>query len=344
MPRSSTPLPRRPRAAATAVIPPAQRLAALVAALVFALAAVAGADAAIVTARDDQGRPITFDVRDPSADVSWFAALLRSAAHGDEISTVTIRIVRPEDVPTVCGDEAAACYRRSRTQPLIVVPSGTGSFVAATMLHEYAHHLDTARRVPGVPELNGTPVWWSARNMEGLLQAGRVAFDYSLGWSRSIAEIFAEDYAYIHLGLNYGIPWLSPPDDALEAALLAELGAPSSSPPPSATTPGPLVITRRGTLAARGRRDVPFGLLGTGRRVTLTATVSHSTRRGTRARTQIICDGRLVGTQPFVRGRAQRTLDIKNLGPARCVARIVNATQVRLNYTLRLRLAIEPEA
>ena len=340
---SSSEAPRRGRARAAAVAPPQQRLVALLAALVLALAAATGADAAIVTSRDDQGRTITFDVRDETVNVEWYAALLRSAAHGDEISTVTIRIVRPEDVGAHCGDEAAACYSRNRGRPLIVVPSGTGSFVAATLLHEYAHHLDTAWRVPGVPELNGTPVWWRARNMAALLAAGRVAFDYSLGWSRSVAEVFAEDYSYIHLGIGYAIPWLAPPDAALKAAMLAELGTPASAPPEGSTTPGPLVIARSGTLAPRARRDVSFGLLGPGRRVTLTATVSNSRRAGTRARAQIICNGRTIANQPLVRGRAARTIDLKNQGPAQCVARLVNTTGVRLSYTLRLRLAVESE-
>jgi hypothetical protein len=328
-------------AAETAAAPPVRSFAALLAALVAALAVATGADAAIVTAQDNQGRTITFDVRDANTNVEWYASLLRAAAHGNEISNVTIRIVRPEDVSVFCGDEAAACYSRNRSRPLIVVPSGQGGFVASTMLHEYGHHLDTFWRVSGVPELNGTPVWWQSRGMASLLNAGQVAFDYSLGWSRSIAEIFAEDYAYIHLGDGYAIPWLQPPDQTLKNALLAELGgAPTSAPPPDATVPGPLVITRSGTLAPRTRRDVSFGLLGPGRRVTLTATVSNRNRAGTRARAQVICNGRTLATQPLVRGRAARTIDLQNQGPGQCLARLVSTTGVRLTYTLRLRLAI----
>jgi hypothetical protein len=42
--------------------------------------------------------------------------------------------------------------------------------------------------------------------MAALLASGTVAFDYSLGWSHSIAEVFAEDYSYIHTGRFYSIP------------------------------------------------------------------------------------------------------------------------------------------
>jgi hypothetical protein len=325
-----------------AAAPPVRSFAALLAALVLGLAFVTGADAAIVTSQDNQGRRITFDVRDANANVEWYASLLRSAAHGNEISDVTIRIVAPEDVSIYCGEQAAACYS-GRSRRLIVVPAGQSSFVASTFLHEYGHHLDTSWSVAGVPELNGTPVWWQARGMSSLLDAGQVAFDYSLGWSRSIAEIFAEDYAFTHLGDGYAIPWLQPPDQALRTALLAELGgAPTTAPPPT-TVPAPLVINRSGALVPRGRRDVSFGLLGPGRRVTLTATVSNRNRAGTRARAQIICNGRTIANQPLVRGRAARTIDLRNQGPGQCVARLVNRTGIRLTYTLRLRLEIQSE-
>jgi hypothetical protein len=63
--------------------------------------------------------------------------------------------------------------------------------------------------------------------MASLLADHQVAFDYSLGWSHSIAEVFAEDYAYIHTHSRYGITWLSPPDVALQSTMFAELGTPT---------------------------------------------------------------------------------------------------------------------
>lgn len=342
LPQASPHKERPGRATAAASLPPAHRVLALLAALVAALAVASGADAAIVTARDNQGRQMTFDVRTQSADVEWYASLLRWAAHGDEISGVVFRVVAPEAIQSQCGDAAVACYGSRGGVPTIVISSGGGSFLASTLLHEYGHHLDTAWDVPGVPSLEGTPVWWSARGMADLLANGLVAFDYSLGWTRSVAEIFAEDYSYIHLADSYGIPWLSAPDESLRAAMFAELGgAPTTAPPPAATTPAPLVITRSGSVAARARRTLPFGLLGPGRRVTFTVTLSGSKRKGTRARAQVVCNGRVVANQAFVRGRAQRVLDVRNLGPAECEARIVSTTNVALTYNLRLRLAIE---
>jgi hypothetical protein len=311
--------------------------------LAVALAAASAARGAIITSSDGQGRRITFDVRAATADTDWYASILRATAHGDEISGLTIRIVPDQSIDRLCGNEAAACYTRSRGAPVIMVAAGKSTFIEGTLVHEYGHHLDAARHVPGVPELNGTPAWWAARGMASLLASGRVAFDYSLGWNHSIGEIFAEDYAYIHVGpsYHYAIPWLSPPDDALKAVLFAELGTPTSTLPAAPNVP--LVVNRTGTLAPRGRRAIPFGLLGPGRRVTFTATVSRKQRKGVRARTQLVCNGDVVATRAFPRGRARGTLDIPDLGPADCEARIVSTTAVSLKYALRLQLAVEGE-
>jgi hypothetical protein len=315
-------------------------LAAVLAALAAALAIATGADAAIVTSQDAQGRTITFDVRAAAVDTNWYTDVLRASAHGDEISAVTIMIVPESSIAGLCGSgDAAACYTGQRGPKTIIVPAGKSTLLESTLLHEYGHHLDTFWHVQGVPELNGTSTWWAARGMAARLAARQVAFDYSLGWSHSIPEIFAEDYAYIHTGMRYGIPWLSPPDDSHKAALFAVLGTPTAALP--AAPEVPLVITRSGTLIRRDTFAVRFGLLGPGRRVTVNATVSRPTRKGVRARVQIVCDGKTVASQPFGKGRGKRVLDVPNLGPAECDARIVSNTSVALRYTLRVRLAIE---
>lgn len=313
-------------------------LVALAAALALVLAA--GAQGAIVTSHDDAGRQITFDVRAPNVDTEWYASVLRAAAHGNEISAVTIRIVPEPQIPGLCGgQDAAACYTGRTGAPMIIVPAGKSTLLESILLHEYGHHLDTYWPVSGVSELNGTSVWWTLRGMAALLAQHQVAFDYSLGWSHGVGEIFAEDYAYIHTHNRYAITWLTPPDAALESALFAELGKPAE--PLPAAPEVPLVIERRGTLVPRDRFSVPFGLLGPGRRVTLKATITKPKRKGIRAKAEVVCDDRVVGTRTFAKGQATRTLDLPNLGPATCDARLVSNSPVSLGYTLRLQLAIE---
>jgi hypothetical protein len=312
-------------------------VAALLAAL--ALAGATGANAAIVTSHDDQGRTITFDVRATAVDTEWYASVLRAAAHGNEISNVKITIVPEPQIPAFCGgQEAAACYSRTGT-PTIFIPAEKSKLLETVLLHEYGHHLDTVWHVSGVPELNGTPTWWAGRGMASLLASNQVAFDYSLGWGHSIGEVFAEDYAYIHTHNRYGITWLTPPDDSLQSAMFAELGTPAATLP--AAPEVPLVISRRGTLSPRDRFSVPFGLLGPGRRVTMAATMSKANRKGIRARAQLVCDGKVVATRTFRKGQAKRLLDIPNLGPATCDIRLLSGVSTSLTYTLRISLAVE---
>jgi hypothetical protein len=316
----------------------------VVVALVLTLALAAAASGAIVTSSDLQGRRITFDVRATAVDTDWYADVLRATAHGSEISDVTIRIVPDVSIETLCGAEAAACYTRSLGRPTIMIPAGKNQFIEGTLIHEYGHHLDASTPNPGIPELNGIPVWWADRGLAALAASHQVAWDYSLGWDHSVGEMFAEDYAYIHVGpsYRYGIRWLTPPDDHLKADMFAALGTP---PAPLPAAPNvPLVVHRVGTLGPRGTKSVPFGLLGPGRHVTFTATVSRATRKGIRARIQVACNGTVAGTQTIGKGQKTRTLDLPNMGPGDCDARLVSSAAVKLKYTLRLQLAVEGEA
>jgi predicted thioesterase len=312
--------------------------------LVLTLAVATSASAAIVTSADAQGRRITFDVRVNAVDTDWYASVLRATAHGNEISNVTIRIVTDQTIENLCGEEAAACYGVIGAKPTIAIPAGKNQFIEGTLIHEYGHHVDASTPNPGIPELNGIPVWWADRGMANLLTNRQVAFDYSLGWEHSIAEVFAEDFAYIHVGssYHYAITWLNPPDDKLKTDMFSALGAPTS--PLPAAPNAPLVVHRNGTLVPRGRKTIPFGLLGPGRHVTFTATVSRTQRKGVRARIQVVCNGTVAGTQPFARGQGSRTLDLPSMGPGDCDARLVSNAPVSLKYTLRLQLSTPDQA
>jgi hypothetical protein len=314
-------------------------------AVVLTLALAGGAGAAIITSTDLQGRQITFDVRATAVDTNWYADVLRATAHGNEISNVTIRIVPDTSVEGLCGAEAAACYTRITGRPTIIIQAGKNQFVEGTLIHEYGHHVDATTPNPGIPELNGIPVWWADRGMAAMFANRQVALDYSKGWDHSIAEIFAEDYAYIHVGpsYHYAITWLSPPDDKLKADMFAALGGTPTAALPAAPN-APLVVHRIGTLGPRKTKTVPFGLLGPGRHVTFTATVSRPTRKGVRARIQVVCNGTVAGTQTIGKGQKVRTLDLPNMGPGDCDARLVSSAPVSLKYTLRLQLAVEGEA
>ena len=314
-----------------------QRLLVLLVA-VASLAFVGEAAADPVVATDDQGRTITFDVKAEGVDVEWYAGLLRTAPHGNEISTVRIDIVTFDELARICGREASGCY----TQNVITVPAAQTDGNADTVLHEYGHHVDRTSPVASAREPNGTSTWWRARGMQRLVLQGSVYRSYVRGWDRSIAEIFAEDYARLaRPESQYSIRWLDEPTQTILASILFDLGLgpePAITPPPALK---PVSISRQGTLAPTRAAAIPFGLLGPGRRVQATATFAGAAEKGVRARLEIRCDGRRIALKTVASGKTRVTLDQRNLGPAEeCTATLTSASTARRAYTLNVRLSI----
>ncbi|MDX6397862.1 MAG: hypothetical protein QOJ43_1270 [Gaiellaceae bacterium] len=307
----------------------------LVASLAFAIAGEASA--AEVLSQDGQGRTIRFDVRAQGVDAEWYATLLRAAPHGDEIATVEIDIVSWDEVRSTCGAEAGGCYSRN----VMVVPAEQSDETAHTLVHEYGHHLDRSTPVAGITEPNGMPEWWRARAMSELVRLGSVARSYALGWNRSIAEIFAEDYAQLALADGrYGINWLTAPDATVLAALNADFGL---GPPPAIVNPPavkPLEISKRGSLAPARRAAIVFGLLAPGRRVTATATFRGAAEKRPRARLEIRCDNARVALKTISKGKTSVTIDRRDLGPGDCTATLTNTSSSSRAYTLRVAVTI----
>jgi len=308
--------------------------------LVASLALAGGAAAAAVVSQDHQGRPIRFDVKTEGVDAEWYAALLRDAPHGDEIATLRIDVVSWVELHSICGDGAGGCYSRN----VMVVPPDQDAQTAHTLVHEYGHHLDRSRPVAGAAEPNGTPEWFRARGVAELLRLRSVARDYSLDWDRSIAEIFAEDYARLALGgaTTFKIRWLAPPDATVLSALQADLGL---GPPPAVVNPPvlkPLTIVEKGSLAPRKRVSIPFRLLGPGRRVTATATLGGAKEKRARATLELRCDGDRVALRTIGSGQTLVRIDQRDLGPAQCTAVLASTSSFSRGFTLNLRLTVVP--
>jgi hypothetical protein len=173
--------------------------------------------------------------------------------------------------------------------------------------------------------------------MSRLLDEGRVSFNYSLGWQRSIGEIFAEDYAQLHLRFPYRIRWLSAPGATIRNALSRDVDGVPASP----SNPPPLVLVRTGTLQPGQERALPFALLGPGRRVTFTARVNEVPVRGASGQLVLRCDNGRSVVMRLAANRRSATIDRRNLGPARCQVVLRSTGKAGYRYTIRLRLAIE---
>lgn len=308
--------------------------------LLLSLLFAGEAGAAEIVLPDNEGRSIRFDVHVEGVDAEWYAALLRAAPHRDEISTVRIDIVSWDELHETCGREAAGCYGRN----VIVVPAEQSDEVAHTVVHEYGHHVDRSTPITDLREPNGTPLWWRARGMDRLVRVSSVATSYVLGWDRSIAEIFAEDYAQLALGDgSYGIGWLSAPGATILAAIRFDLGLGPEPQLEALPALKPVSISRRGALAPKLGVGIPFSLLGPGRRVTATATFAGANEKRSRARLEIRCDGSRVALRTIGTGKTTISIDRTNLGPADCRATLTSTSTSKRTYSLVVRLSI-PDA
>lgn len=304
-------------------------------ALVLAAAAAAPAGAVEQVAYDSAGRPITFDVQAPGADVAGYAGILDGLLHGAEISTVVVTVVPQSSIASTCGSGAVACYRwGSRGGATMFVPSLPAGQVRGALTHEYGHHVDATRpHLPGARGLDGTATWWSARGMAALLAGGSVAWDYSLGWDRSIAEIFAEDYSVTNGARGTSsIGWLGNPPAAVSEAIRADLsgatvppappapGTPQPAPPPPAaggTSPASTAPTRTiarasGRLAAGERARIGFAVRS---KRPLAVRVSGATAG--RLRAVLSCAGKALGGAAARPGRPA-TVRAARVTPGRC--------------------------
>jgi hypothetical protein len=310
----------------------------LLVAVLLSLAFGGEAYAAEIVVPDNEGRSIRFDVRAEAVNVEWYAAHLRAAPHGDEISNVRIDLVTTAELADTCGRAASGCY----DERVITVPAVQTDANAHTLVHEYGHHVDASRGVAGAREPNGSSTWWRARGIARLVELRSVYRSYVRGWDRSIAEIFAEDYAQLaRPGDPHRIDWLDDPNDAVLAAILHDLGL---GPEPTITSPPqlkPVSLTRRGRLAPTRIATIPFGLLGPGRRVRATVEASGVTAAGVRVRLELTCDGRRISTRTLAKGMRVVSIDRPRLGPAEnCTVTVANTGRAARAFTLTVRLTV----
>jgi hypothetical protein len=281
---------------------------------------------------DSAGRPITFDVQAQGADVAGYTAVLDGLQHGEEIRDVVVTIVPRSSIPAECGSGAVACYRwSSRGGAVMFVPDLAAAQVRGSLAHEYGHHVDATRpHLPGAKGLDGTAGWWQARGMAALLAQGQVAWDYSLGWDHSIAEIFAEDYKLTNgAGETSQIGWLGGPSAAVSAAIRSDLAGATVSPvapaqppvpPPAAAGPAPgpgataapKVIRSSGRLAPGGRSRVRFA-------VTSRRRVAVNVKGVTRGRVRAVlrCNGKPLAGAAALPGRPA-TARAARVAPGTC--------------------------
>src|SRR5918911_3588761 len=139
--------------------------------------------------------------QDPAIPQRW-ANFLSSLVHGSELGLVTAYLAPLDEVQTVCGADALACY--SPRDSLLVAPGDapTSDISAeAVVTHEYGHHVAAHRSdAPWAAVDYGTKRWasyWQVcrRTRAGELHPGAESIpDYEL----NPGEAFAESYRVLN--------------------------------------------------------------------------------------------------------------------------------------------------
>ena len=195
------------------------------------------------------GEPVTVYVSDayPQDQVipQRWANLLDSLVHGPELSQVTAYLAPLDEVQTICGFEALACY--SPQESLLVAPGDPPAAdisAEAVVTHEYGHHVAAHRLNPPWAAVDyGTKRWASytqvcSQTRSGKLHPGAESLPY---YTLNPGEAFAESYRVLNqhkLGLAE-TPWdivdqsLYPSTQAL-ALLEQDVTSPWTKPTPTA--------------------------------------------------------------------------------------------------------------
>ena len=152
------------------------------------------------------GEPVTVYVSDAypqdQAIPQRWANLLDSLVHGPELSQVTAYLAPLDEVQTICGFEALACY--SPQESLLVAPGDPPAAdisAEAVVEHEYGHHVAAHRLNPPWAAVDyGTKRWASytqvcSQTRSGKLHPGAESLPY---YTLNPGEAFAESYRVLN--------------------------------------------------------------------------------------------------------------------------------------------------
>ena len=208
--------------------------------------------AAEVLSQDNEGRTIHFDVAVDGVDAEWYAALLRAAPHGNEISTVTIDIVSWDTVHSTCGRDASGCYSRNEIGVPAEESSGQRSYGRAR-IRPSPRPLDGGdrrRRTQRDARVVARPRNGRARAPE----QGRDELHPRLG-PQHRRDLRRGLRAVRPAGTRFGIAWLGAPDETVFAAVKPTSALGPARSPFTRRRSSPCAITRR----REARAEAPHG-------------------------------------------------------------------------------------
>ena len=139
--------------------------------------------------------------QDPALPQRW-ADYLASLVHGDELASLTAYLAPFDEVQSICGDDALACYS-SQAQTLVAPAENPGADLTteAIVAHEYGHHVAANRlNTPWRAIDYGTKRWATYMNVCAQAATGDVypGAEDTEHYALNPGEGFAEAYRVLN--------------------------------------------------------------------------------------------------------------------------------------------------
>ena len=271
----------------------------------FALRATAAFWGGTYTA--NTGEPVQIEVsdaypQDPALPQRW-ADYLASLVHGDELAALTAYLAPFDEVQSICGEDALACYS-SQVQTLVAPAENPAADLTteAIVAHEYGHHVAANRLNPPWRAIEyGTKRWATYMNVcaqaatgdvypgaedaeryalnpgEGFAEAYRVLNQQQLGqpllaWQIVSPTFFPDSTALQLIEQDVRTPWTGPTTSRLAGSLAARRAKTS-------TVATPLDGTARMTLRVSRGAVTADVLAGTKRLARVTVSAGRAASR-----------------------------------------------------------------
>jgi hypothetical protein len=173
---------------------------------------------------DPHGHVLQISTAIDGLDLGYYAQLLAGVYHHDEIEDVRVEVDPPEQMESICGVGAVACYLADDPdgsyEGELWIPSQDPD-LQHIITHEYGHHVDN--QLPNLADFDvcsydndGSRDWFFEREVEDhILKKTGCSADTK--WQRLLGELYAEDFTWLNGNRTWVMPLRSPTSRQLSA-------------------------------------------------------------------------------------------------------------------------------